>query len=248
MRLQIEAMMLRFFLTLCAGLCAIGLGPGLLASRASASPMTFSLVRLQSAGFCKPDCPVIIFADGQISPESPDDFARFIASVPGLAKTRNAIMISSPGGQVVGAIMLGLLWKELKMTVIVAEPLTDTEKNVIAIRAARCYSACAYALIGAKTRVVPDGSQVGIHRMHSIRFRRDPADNRFESDYVLAPEDQVAILRSYTKIVGINPKLIDLAETVAPTTIHVLTPAELKELQVVTATLGATPARKPVRK
>jgi hypothetical protein len=228
-------MMLRLVLSLCVCLCA--LGPGLLSGPASAGTMTFSLAKLQGAGFCKPDCPVIIFAEGQISPESPEDFARFVAGMPGLSKTRNGVMISSPGGQVVGAIMLGLLWKELNMTVIVAEPLTDTDKNVIAIRAAR-----------ARTRVVPEGSQVGIHRMHSIRFRRDPADNRFELDYVLAPDDQVAILRSYTKIVGINPKLIDLAETVAPTTIRVLTPAELKDLQIITATLGAQPTRKPVRK
>jgi hypothetical protein len=241
-------MMLRLVLILCAWFGASGSGVWLLSSPASAATMTFSLAKLQGAGLCKPDCPVIIFANGQISPDSPEDFARFVTSTPGLSKTRNAVMISSPGGQVVGALMLGLLWKQLNMTVIVAEPLTDTDKNIIAIRAARCYSACAYALIGARTRVVPDGSQVGIHRMHSIRFSRDPADNRFQSDYVLAPEDQVAILRNYTKIVGINPKLIDLAETVAPTTIRVLTAAEMKDLQVITLPPRTAPARKAVRK
>lgn len=220
---------------------------GLAFAPSAANAMTFSLVRLQGQGFCKPDCPVVIYANGQITAESPDQFYRFVATTPGIDKVRNAVMINSPGGQVVGALMLGLVWKQLNMVTYVARPIVDGAGNAAAIVPARCYSACAYALMGARTRIVPEGSQVGIHRMHSFAYQRDPAENRYESRHIFAPDRDVEILRRYTKIVGIDPKLIDLAEAVSPTTIRVLTPAEMKALRVTTTTVGAPRSRKPAR-
>lgn len=224
-----------------AAACAVILAP------AAANAMTFSLVRLQGQGFCKPDCPMIIFANGQITAESPNEFYQFVATTPGIDKVRNAVMINSPGGQVVGALMLGLVWKQLNMVTYVARPIVDGAGNAAAIVPARCFSACAYALMGARTRIVPEGSQVGIHRMHSFAYQRDPAENRYESRHVFAPDRDVEILRRYTKIVGIDPKLIDLAEAVSPTTIRVLTQAEMKALRVTTTTVGAPRGRKPAR-
>jgi hypothetical protein len=220
---------------------------GILLVPMAANAMTFSLVRLQGQGFCKPECPVVIYANGQITSESPNEFYRFVTTTPGIGKVRNAIMINSPGGQVVGALMLGLVWKELKMVTYVAEPVLDGAGNATAITPARCYSACAYALMGARTRIVPEGSQVGIHRMHSFAYQRDPAENRFESRHIFAPDSDVEILRRYTRIVGIDPKLIDLAETVSPTSIRVLTQAEMKAMRVTTATVGGTRQRKANR-
>lgn len=209
-----------------------------------ATAMTFSLVRLSAPGFCKPDCPVVIHARGQITADSADAFARFVTTTPGIDKVRNAVMINSPGGQVVGALKLGLLWKELKMVTYVAEPVTDNAGNALAIKAARCYSACAYALMGARTRIVPEGSEVGVHRMHSFSYQRDPADNNFERRHVFAPANDVEILRRYSQIVGIDPRLIDLAESVSPTSIRVLTAAEMKVLRVTTATVGGNVSRR----
>jgi hypothetical protein len=221
----------------------IALATGLVAPPA-AEAMTFSLARLQGQGLCKPDCPMVIFANGAITAESPNEFAAFLTRTPDIAGVRSAIMINSPGGQVVGAMLLGLMRKELKMTTFVAQPVVDTSGNAVAIRSARCYSACTYALMGARVRIVPDGSQVGVHRMHSFNYARDPADNRYETRHIFAPAAQVEILRRYTQIVGIDSRLVDIAESVDPTAIRVLTPAEMRALRVTTTVLGEKPGRK----
>lgn len=216
-----------------------------LGASTSADAMTFSLARLQGQGLCKPDCPTVIFANGTITADSPNQFAAFMTRTPGIVGTRSAVMINSPGGQVVGAMLLGLMWKELKMTTFVAQPVVDGSGNATAIRSARCYSACTYALMGARVRVVPDGSQVGVHRMHSFNYTRDPADNSYETRHIFAPAAQVDILRRYTQIVGIDPRLVDMAETVDPTSIRVLTAAEMRTLRVTTTTLGEKRRRAP---
>lgn len=214
---------------------------------AGAQAMTFSLARLQGNGACGAQCPLVIFANGQITADSPEQFALFLKNTPGISKVRSAVMLNSPGGQVVGALKLGLIWKELNITTLVAEPVTDADGNATAIRPARCYSACAYALMGARTRVVPEGSQVGIHRMHSFSYQRDPAENRFERNTIFAPSDQVEVLRRYSRLVGGDPRVVDLAEAVAPTSIRVLTQAEMKALHVTTADLTANRTRKSRR-
>ena len=92
---------------------------------------------------------------------------------------------------------------------------------------AQCFSACVYALIGARKRVVPAGSQIGIHRM----FANDDTVNAF--GYTVARRrlydngDMGAILKSYSAQMGVSPGLISAAERVPSDQLRILSRAEI---------------------
>src|SRR5262245_37483137 len=91
------------------------------------------------------------------------------------------IYFQSPGGYIDQSIAIGLLLREHQMTAGVAKtiPGACTSNAAPACRAAKrsraavsarlieidaaCNSACVYALIGAKTRLVSPGARLGIH-------------------------------------------------------------------------------------
>ncbi|MGL5361995.1 MAG: hypothetical protein ACRDBH_03885, partial [Bosea sp. (in: a-proteobacteria)] len=66
-----------------------------------AQAMTFSLTRIEGPGFCKPTCPLVIVASGQITNSSPQEFVNFLKAVPDISRIRSAVMLNSPGGNVV---------------------------------------------------------------------------------------------------------------------------------------------------
>jgi hypothetical protein len=213
---------------------------GLLLQALPASAMTFSLTRIEGPGFCKPSCPLVIVANGAITGSSPQEFVNFLRAVPDISRIRSAVMLNSPGGNVVGALVLGLVWKEMKIAAYVAQPVAEADGVSRQLRPGRCYSACAYALLGARARVIPQGSQVGIHRMHVFQAARDPAEGGFQAPYVFAPNNHVEVLRRYVATVGASPRVVDLAEAVGPESIKILTPEEMRALRVSTAAPGGS--------
>ncbi len=99
----------------------------------------------------------------------------------------------------------------------------------------RCFSACAYAFVGALIRNVSPGAHLGVHNA-----RLDVQGNRARLQKLgLNPKDITADvlkeakevgrrqLRTYLADMGANPALGDRAEKVPSTTIHLLTRAEL---------------------
>jgi hypothetical protein len=212
---------------------------GMLAQASPVAAMSFSLTRIEGPGFCKPTCPLVIVASGQITNSSPQQFVDFLKAVPDISRIRSAVMLNSPGGNVVGALVLGLVWKEMNIAAYVAQPVSDGSGVSRQLRPGRCYSACAYALLGARARVIPQGSQVGIHRMHVFQASRDPANGGFQSPYVFAPNNHVDVLRRYVATVGASPRVVDLAEAVGPDSIKILTVDEMRALRVSTAAPGA---------
>ncbi len=208
-----------------------------------ADAMTFSLTRIEGPGFCKPACPLVIVASGQITNSSPQEFVNFLKAVPDISRIRSAVMLNSPGGNVVGALVLGLVWKEMNIAAYVAQPVSDSSGVSRQLRPGRCFSACAYALLGARSRVIPEGSQVGIHRMHVFQAPRDPAEGGFQSPYVFAPNNHVEVLRRYVATVGASPRVVDLAEAVGPESIKILTADEMRALKVSTAAPGGSKAK-----
>ncbi|WP_424361256.1 hypothetical protein [Methylocystis parvus] len=64
---------------------------------------------------------------------------------------------------------LGQAMRRLGMAVVVARPAAEQGSQNMALVSGRCYSACVYALMGGKKRVIPPQSRVGIHRMFNYR-------------------------------------------------------------------------------
>lgn len=59
----------------------------------------------------------------------------------------------------------GRALRRLGMAVIIARPAARPASRNAELVSGRCYSACVYALMGGKRRVIPAQSRVGIHRM-----------------------------------------------------------------------------------
>jgi hypothetical protein len=139
---------------------------------------------------------------------------------------RPVVLIHSPGGTVVGAMQLGLLFRRIGAAVIVARTVSAPGSDQIQIVPGLCMSACVYAFFGGKRRVVPSVSHLGIHRMAIYETTHDPSGGSMVTRSY-GTDDIVSALSTYARLMGVNPQVIDYAETIAPESIHIVTPREI---------------------
>lgn len=202
----------------------------LAASAQSASAMTFSFAEFQTQS-CAPNCPVVIVAEGEIELNSSDTFFNFVRSQVLGRNVASVVLISSPGGNVVGSLKLGAMFRTLGFSLMVGQVRGG------GFVTAQCFSACAYTLAGGKQRVVPDGSEVGVHaawtRTSSMRdiVGSGTIDPKVSSDRV------TVVLSRYLSMMGVSPQLVALAETTPSSQIRVLTRSEMSRLKLARATL-----------
>ena len=189
---------------------------------ARADDMTFSLVRVGDRAECGGGCPLAIAAQGEITNSTPQDFVSFVAGNAG-SGVRSVVFLDSPGGKVVSSMELGQAFRRLGVAAIVARPLQGSGTR---FAAGRCYSACVYALMGARKRVIPPQSKVGIHRMFSYEGFVDPAGG---TGRTVRHDDggMRELIARYSTSMGVSRGLIDAAEGTASSDIHVLSPSEI---------------------
>lgn len=190
--------------------------------------MSFRLVAVGDPSHCKGGCPVVITAEGEITDQTPSDFAEFVRSNVNRANLHAIVFLDSPGGKVVAAMELGRIWRRLGVAAIVGRASSDYPGSTTRFLAARCLSACVYALIGAKKRVIPPVSIVGIHRM----FFYDDPDGAVGGEGGSGRRHydnggMRAMLSNYTARMGVSPALISEAEHISSDHIHVLSRSEI---------------------
>jgi hypothetical protein len=198
---------------------------GTIPGAAAEEPMSFQLVTLGSA-HCQDHCPQVVFAQGQIDEAAAGNLLRFVHDNLGGEHLHGVVLLDSPGGHVVAAMELGLTIRKLGMAVIVARPGGQSAQDG-SLFSGHCYSACVYALMGGKKRVIPPQSRVGVHRMFNYTTSFSLADGGFVRERYLDDGDMRRRLAHYTRAMGVDSTLIDLAERTSPDFIHVLTPAEI---------------------
>jgi hypothetical protein len=205
----------------CAALAALAI---LIPPRARAAEMSFRLVPVGDPGRCGNGCPLVIAAEGEITNETPDRFVQFVRESARQRNVRSVIFIDSPGGKVVSSMELGQAFRRLGVAAVVARPFESSAGSQFA--AGHCYSACVYALMGGRTRVIPPQSKVGIHRMFTYDSASDPAggtQNNMRHDDGGMRE----VLARYSTTMGVSRGLIDFAERTSSQSIHVLSPHEI---------------------
>ncbi len=136
------------------------------------------------------------------------------------------MLIHSPGGTVVGAMKLGLMFRKIGAAVIVARAFEEQGSDRAHVVPGACMSACVYAFFGGKRRVIPPVSRLGIHRMAIYAHSHDPAGGE-QVTRTYGTDDLVTALSDYTKQMGIDPEVIDEAEQIAPESIHIVTAREI---------------------
>ncbi len=199
--------------------------------------MTFEIVTFGLKDTCGDKCPFVVQAEGQIEKDTAEKFKEFLAAIPPEKPVAGMILIKSPGGVLDGALHLGGLFRQLGLTVLVAQ--TDAARTGRLIPA-QCFSACVYAVMGGTTRLIPKQSQIGIHATFTNRLEIDPL--RIDPPYrkVAAPDNVNQTAREYVKYMGVSPKLVTLALSVSPNSILILTPKQIKDFR-----LGVDPETSP---
>ena len=128
---------------------------------AKAADMTFQLVDTATQSACRGHCPQVIAASGEIVESTPQAFIDFARAASANARVRSILFINSPGGRVTAAMRLGIAFRRVGAAVVVARAQQSADAQG-EFSAGRCFSACVYALMGAKKRIIPPQSQVGI--------------------------------------------------------------------------------------
>jgi len=193
------------------------------APASAAAAMSFEVVTL-GVGHCRDRCPQVVVAQGEIDNGSAQNFLDFVRrSVPG-GQLHGVVLLDSPGGHVIAAMELGQTIRRLGMAIVVARP--GGAGGLAQLYSGRCYSACVYALMGGRRRVVPPQSRVGVHRMFNYSTNFSFADG-FVSERSLDDGEMRRRLSRYSQAMGVSPAVIELAEHTSPDYLRVLTPGEI---------------------
>ncbi|QLP97696.1 MAG: hypothetical protein HZY79_10280 [Rhodoblastus sp.] len=189
--------------------------------------MTFKLVSV--SGKCGARCPQVISAEGEIDRGSAEEFIAFLRGAVGSDRLRNVVFINSPGGNVIGAMKLGTVFRRAGSAVVVAQAREGQGMAQDAtFLSAECMSACVYAIMGGKTRVVPPQSRVGVHRTSSFRIRgKDPAASQPGYQSIPTPESLLRALSDYTQRMGVSREVLTVAQAAPANSIRVLTRSEV---------------------
>ena len=194
---------------------------------ARAEDMSFRLVSIGNPMQCRRRCPAVITANGEITDRTPYDFLTFVQSNIGRGNLHAVIFLDSPGGKVVAAMQLGRIWRRLGAAAIVGRVDPSAPGSVTQFLAARCLSACVYALIGAKKRVIPPASIVGVHRMFFYAGSDGPMGEGSTLHRHHDHGGMKSLLAHYTGRMGVSPALISEAERISSDRIHILSRAEI---------------------
>ncbi len=193
--------------------------------------MSFRIETITAGTPCKHRCSRIINAEvisatGEINNNTADDFLSFLNDHVQDPELRPVILIHSPGGTVVGAMQLGMMFRKIGAAVIVARSVDEEGTDRAHVVSGACMSACVYAFFGGAKRVVPTVSRLGIHRMAIYEVTQGFFGGS-TTTRSYGTEDLVSALSSYTKMMGVDPEVIDYAEHIEPESIHIVTPREI---------------------
>lgn len=199
-------------------------------SPASAADMAFRLIPFGDPAQCGDDCTRVIGAEGEIKVDTPKKFLEFVAANVDDPRVRSIVFLHSPGGAVEASMRLGKAFRKTGVLAVVAriEAAEPGQGPAVSLPGARCFSACVYAFMGAKKRVVPPSSLVGIHRMFFYDDADAAASGKGRGKRTYGTPQFVERLAAYARSMGVSKELIYAAEKVDPDHVHIVTPSELR--------------------
>jgi len=156
-----------------------------------------------------PQCQNVIMAVGQIDKDTPNQFSAFASGLP----QGTWIALSSPGGNLVGGLKLGMLIREMGF---------NTTIGSTAYSPPNCISACAYAFAGGISRHLSEGSKYGIHQFKGTEKEIGDSESQKVSTTIARYLDQM----------GVDRHLLDYAQVTASDKVMTLSIAQAKLLKV----------------
>lgn len=201
-----------------------------LALSRSAAALDFNLVPL-TLPQCGDACPAVIVATGAITHTDAENFFAFAQRASQSGKVVRVVFLHSPGGNMSGALKLGYIFRQMKITTVVGQVSPGR------MATGDCHSACVYLLMGGVKRVVPDGSRVGVHQMASSAIRQRDVLGGGSIDARYSEGEVLGVLRTYVSRMGVSPAIVGLAESVPHSSIKVLSRSELSRFKLAGAKL-----------
>lgn len=213
------------------------------------NPMVFYLAQGEPNS-CGQGCDEWIAAEGEITNGTADRLRALLKRLGAKAEKR-PIYFNSPGGVTSDSMVMGRLLRERGMTARVGRTLpfdcvsSGHERECAAAkRSGRtlvsrlhtnrdgCYSACVYAIVGARVREIAPDARLGVHAAKTVILGvpknviiSAQTRARFKS------ENQQAI-RRYLIEMSIPGSLLDAAEKVPHESIHLLTRDEIVRFKI----------------
>lgn len=156
----------------------------------SVSPFLVSLLALAVAAFVAPARAEVASIGGSAWLKG-EILPRDLQTLIERRREGMVVHLDSGGGQLVSAIAIGRLLRQMKGVAVVEAGST-------------CFSACVYVLAGAPYRVVRPGAVVGVHKPY------DPDDDHLPPEQRESKQARLdAFVRSYLKEVNVPPALYD---------------------------------------
>jgi hypothetical protein len=200
-----------------------------------ARDMDFRLVPFGDKASCRgQQCVFVITADGDITADTPQRFKTFVTTSMKDPRSRAVVFINSAGGSVTASMELGQMFRAFGVLAIIGhlEQIQDGEPVSTYVPGGRCYSACVYAFIGAKKRIVPPSSVLGIHRMYSYELDGDDITNATSVHKIYGNKEFVARLANYAPKMGVSRTMVREAEKIDSDKIRIVSTRELAQWKI----------------
>jgi hypothetical protein len=172
-----------------------------------------------------------ISAEGEITPDTPATFEKFLTTATIFKNQR--IALNSPGGSVLAGMKLGAIIRQRGFLTAVARSSKDGSFSSLAPGV--CASSCVFALAGGTERSVVAPSRVGVHQI-SIDFQsmyKTSAVSVEDLDQSFAiSQTAIGLAISYFLEMAIDPSIVTMMTTKAPTEIKWLSDAELTSTKI----------------
>jgi hypothetical protein len=196
----------------------------------SANAMRYGLVPL-------PDGSVAVVTQGPIAGHESARLLSVLEKATANGRTPRMLVLSSPGGELVSAVEMGLVLRQLGLPTTVGS-LSRDGRGRLAITAGECHSACVLVLMAGVERSAMPGSRIGVHSPQVLMLSRGRAFmlSGAITHHIVGRTEP--LLRSYARQMGVSPAVIDLGHRVPPTRIRTLSSSELTRYRLVTQSAG----------
>src|SRR5215218_2572242 len=180
-----------------------------------------------------PNGSTALVAEGRIHRNEPERLLSFVQSAAAANAVPSTLIISSPGGELVGALALGEALRQLGVRTVVGSIASDGYGQAT-LSAGRCHSACVFVLMGGAARSLVPGSLVGVHSPQPVMVvggRAYLPDSETTRQMI---QQTAPVLRLYARQMGVSPSLVDVANGVPHTAVRNLSSSELTRYSLVT--------------
>lgn len=209
-------------------------------------PMSF--YRATSGGNCS-SC-TWIAAEGVIEGDSDQKFLQFLKDEGLLGAKGLDVHLNSPGGSLIGGVLLGLVIREQEAnTVVSGASIEDTYADGLRKVtfdppvAAECSSACVFAFAGGVSRFASETTpgaavgfqtvgRLGVHQFYTPQTLANPTALAFDAQDRIDDQRIISLLLAYLSKMDVSAELLQIAAMTDPRDMHYLTEDELQRTEI----------------